>query len=68
MSLSHAIKEYGRLVQEVFSDKKAVGTSGSSTYKGTKLRETLKSIVRDTTGNADERMIESQEKGDGCKT
>lgn len=68
MSLDQAIKEYGRIVEEVFSDKKAFGTNGNSTYKGTKLRKTLKAMVQEVTGTEDEPMSKDLEGGGGCKT
>jgi hypothetical protein len=68
MSPDQAIAEYVRLVEQVFSNTKLFGSSGSSTYKAKNLREALQSIIRNTTGNEDEPMMEKQMNADMCKT
>lgn len=67
LSMDQAIAAYVKLVEKVFSDKKVIGTSGPSEYKGSKLREALKSMVRDVTGNENERMKGEQQEN-GSKT
>lgn len=47
---------YSRLASEVFSDKKIL-TSGSA-FKSSKLEKTLKSIIEESTGDANERMLD----------
>lgn len=68
MPLDQAISAYVKLMEKVFSDKKMVGTHEPSEYKGTKLRESLKSMIRDAIGNENEQMKEIQETEGGCKT
>lgn len=68
MSMEQTIAAYVNLVEKVFSDRKVFGTSGSSKYKGTTLREALKSMVQDATGNEEERMRRGHSKINGCKT
>lgn len=68
ISIDQAISAHMKLVEEVSSNKKLVSTSGASEHKGTKLREALKVMVRDATGNQDERMKEEQPNKNGCKT
>lgn len=68
MSLEQAIKEYGKLVERAFSDKRSFGMSGPGAYKGKNLREALQSMVQNATGNKDERMVEGKSYTDGCKT
>jgi hypothetical protein len=63
-----AIETNARLVREMFTDKKWIGTRESDVFKGTKLRGTLMSIVQDITGNENERMLENQRQANGCKT
>jgi hypothetical protein len=62
--LNEAIQCYIKLA-EVFSDRKFFGTSA---FKTTKLKEVLKRIVRDATGDEDERMIDTRPDGDMCRT
>lgn len=68
MPIDQTITAYTKLMEKVFSDKKVIGTSGPSEYKGTTLRAALKSIVRDTIGNEDEKMKKDQEQENECKT
>jgi hypothetical protein len=65
--LKQAIECYQKLA-EVFSDRKLIGTSESNTFKTTKLKEVLKKIVRDATGNENTRMIDTREDADKCRT
>ncbi|KAL5637740.1 hypothetical protein ACGC1H_002111 [Rhizoctonia solani] len=64
MPIEQAITEYAKLAQDVFKDKKI---GGSSMYRGTKLQDALKTMVRDATGDEGEMMNEGRE-DDGCKT
>ncbi|QRW09803.1 kinesin light chain [Ceratobasidium sp. AG-Ba] len=59
MDIDAAIAAYSRLIEHVFSDKKMLTTSGSGTYKASRLEEELKKIVRDATGDENTRMMES---------
>lgn len=68
MTMDQVIAAYVKLVEKVFSHKKVIGTSGSSEYKGSKLREALKSMVRDVTGNEDERLRTERLEENRCKT
>ncbi|CAE6408497.1 unnamed protein product [Rhizoctonia solani] len=64
LSVSKAIEEYARLVEEVFKDKKM---SGPTMYKQTKLQEALKTIIREAARDEEEKMNEAQG-NNGCKT
>jgi hypothetical protein len=68
MPLKKAIEEYAKLMREAFADKKIWTGSSNAAYKGTKLQEALRSMIRDTAGNESEPMVETQAKGDWCKT
>jgi hypothetical protein len=68
MSPDQAVTDYVKLVKQVFSDKKVFGTSGSSMYKTKNLREGLRSMIRSSTGNEDEKLMEKEAKASGCKT
>jgi hypothetical protein len=68
MSPEQAVTEYVKLMKQVFSDKKLIGTSGSSTYKAKNLREGLRSMIRSSTGNEEEKLMEQEAKAGGCKT
>ncbi|KAG9086746.1 hypothetical protein FS749_003416 [Ceratobasidium sp. UAMH 11750] len=67
MPIDKAIECFKKLGEEVYSNKKAISKSaGSTEYKTTKLKQTLRQIIRDVTGNEDERMeTDSDPK---CKT
>ncbi|KAG9080294.1 hypothetical protein FRC06_006822, partial [Ceratobasidium sp. 370] len=68
MPTHKVVQCFKRLGEEVYSSKKAVSKSaGSTEYKTTKLKQTLKAIVRDATGNEDEMMMEA-ESDPQCKT
>ena len=64
MPIQKAIQEYSNLMETVFTDKKSIG---STAYKGTKLQDALKTMVRDATGDEDEKMLESKSDSE-CKT
>ncbi|KEP46281.1 kinesin light chain, partial [Rhizoctonia solani 123E] len=56
--------EFAKLAAGVFKDKKL---SGTTMYKGTKLQEALKTLVREATGDEGEMMNENRDSGT-CKT
>ena len=64
MPIDKAIEEYAKMMESIFLEKKM---SGPTMYKGTKLQEALKTMIRDEAGNEEEMMIEDQSKN-GCKT
>lgn len=64
MSVQTAIEEYIKIMGRVFADKRLIG---STIYEGKKLKEALKTMVRDATGTGDKKMSESLENS-GCKT
>jgi hypothetical protein len=65
--LDQAIKCYQKLA-EVFSERKLIGTGGSGAFKTTKLKEVLKKIVWEATGDENTRMIDNREDADKCRT
>ncbi|KAG8684205.1 hypothetical protein FRC08_013812 [Ceratobasidium sp. 394] len=67
IDVEQAISTYARLVEHVFSDKKMISTSGSGTFKASKMEEELKKIVRDVTGDEDTRMMSTSLDGEDCK-
>ncbi|QRV95420.1 kinesin light chain [Ceratobasidium sp. AG-Ba] len=67
MDIDAAISAYSQLIEHVFSDKKMLTTSGSGTYKASKLEEELKKIVRDATGDENTRMMESVRDTNKCQ-
>ncbi|CAE6529315.1 unnamed protein product [Rhizoctonia solani] len=64
MPIDRVIEEYAKLMESVFSEKKL---SGPTMYKGTKLQEGLKTMIRNATGNDTEMIIESRGEF-ACKT
>ncbi|KAG9118321.1 hypothetical protein FRC07_007225 [Ceratobasidium sp. 392] len=66
MDVDQAIAAYSRLVESVFSDKKMISTSGSGTFKASKLEEELKKIVREATGDENTSMIRAVEGQEDC--
>ncbi|CAE6463674.1 unnamed protein product, partial [Rhizoctonia solani] len=64
MPIAKAIERYARFIEEVFTHKK---WSGPTMYKGTKLQQALKSIVREETGDEAALMNEGRE-SNACKT
>ncbi|KAG8710776.1 hypothetical protein FRC09_020940, partial [Ceratobasidium sp. 395] len=67
LDVDQAILVYSKLVESVFSKKKAVSMSGSGTFKADKLEEELKKLVRDATGDEDTHMMRIQHDEDECK-
>ncbi|KAG9082952.1 hypothetical protein FRC06_004761, partial [Ceratobasidium sp. 370] len=64
MSLDQVISCYQRLA-EVFSDQKLLGTSA---FKISNLRATLKRIVYEATGDENARMLDTSPGADKCRT
>jgi len=65
MDIETAIKHYCILVKHVFSYPK--GRTGDGKFKATKLEATIKSIVREVTGDSDSPLLERKESM-GCRT
>jgi hypothetical protein len=65
--LKQAIGYYPKLA-EVFSHRKLIGTSGPSAFKLTKLKEALKMIIHEATGDENAQMIDIQSDTNKCKT
>ncbi|KAJ1310580.1 hypothetical protein OPQ81_007309 [Rhizoctonia solani] len=65
MPVRPAIESYANLVKDVFSEKKRLG---SGSFKTTKLKNSLRSIIRDATGDPEELMIEGKTMERQCKT
>ncbi|KAF8600233.1 FabD/lysophospholipase-like protein [Ceratobasidium sp. AG-I] len=65
MSTSRAIENHGRF-SEVFSDKKFIAR-GTSVFKASKLETVLKAVVKETTGDPEERMMDQRADGEQCK-
>ncbi|CAE7174090.1 unnamed protein product [Rhizoctonia solani] len=63
MPVEKAVTEYAKLVKDVFSERKY---TGSTLYKGTRLQEALKAMIRDATGGEGEMMNSGRESE--CKT
>jgi hypothetical protein len=69
MPIGKAIKEYGRLMRDVFAEKKlSISTSGSALYKAKKLQQALGVMIKEATGNEEEMMIEKEEHDGKSKT
>ncbi|CAE6386611.1 unnamed protein product [Rhizoctonia solani] len=64
ISIDKVIEEYAKMMESIFSEKKL---SGPTMYKGTKLHESLRTMIRDATENEGEMMIEDETK-QRCKT
>ncbi|QRV92253.1 kinesin light chain [Ceratobasidium sp. AG-Ba] len=64
VSVQQAIKQYVKLA-DVFAERKLFGTTS---FKTTKLQDTLKSIVREVTGDENTRMMDSTEDASQCRT
>jgi hypothetical protein len=62
--LKQAILRYLKLA-EVFSDRKLFGMSA---FKTTKLKEVLKQIVHDATGDENTRMLDTWTDAEKCRT
>ncbi|KAG8705087.1 hypothetical protein FRC09_003165 [Ceratobasidium sp. 395] len=67
IGVEQAISIYSTIVEHVFSDKKLISTSGSGTFKASKLEEELKKMVREATGNENTRLMNAPSKEDACK-
>ncbi|KAG8677978.1 hypothetical protein FRC08_018166, partial [Ceratobasidium sp. 394] len=68
MPVHKVVQCFKKLGEEVYSSKKAISKSaGSTEYKTTKLKQALKDIMRDATGNEDEMMLEA-DPDPRCKT
>ncbi|CAE6406186.1 unnamed protein product, partial [Rhizoctonia solani] len=67
MSIEEAIESYTRLMAAVFSNKKG-GIIGRAAYKSTTLKDSLRSIIQDATGDGEKKMVEGAPKPDGCNT
>ncbi|CAE6446543.1 unnamed protein product [Rhizoctonia solani] len=65
MPINNAIEEYAALMESVFSEKKI---TGPTMYKGTRLQESLKTMIRDATGNEGEMLIEVRGKDESEKS
>ncbi|KAH7339464.1 acyl transferase/acyl hydrolase/lysophospholipase, partial [Rhizoctonia solani] len=64
MPVQKAIEEYIKIMESVFTEKKSIG---STVYKGTKLKEALRAMVRDATGDENSKISETQT-DNGSKT
>ncbi|KAG9112050.1 hypothetical protein FRC07_007995 [Ceratobasidium sp. 392] len=67
MDIDQATAAYLRLVESVFSDKKMITTTGSGTFKASKLEEELKRIVWEAMGDENAPMMKAQQSDDDCK-
>jgi len=65
MDIDTAIKHYAILVKYVFSHTK--GRPGDGKFKATKLEVTIKSIVREATGDSESPLLERNE-ATSCRT
>ena len=66
MSVEKAIMCYGTLSRSVFSNVKQIGGDGK--FKASKLETVIKGIVKEETGQENERMVGTASHGKGCKT
>ena len=64
MDVDTAIKHYDDLAKHVFSDPKRFG---DGKFKATKLEESIKSVVKEVTGDSESALLECDEAG-VCKT
>jgi hypothetical protein len=67
ISVEQAIEFYGKLVKNVFSERKIFGSNGSA-FKLSKLKKALMEIVGHATGNENELMMDKRADADSCKT
>ncbi|CAE6527326.1 unnamed protein product, partial [Rhizoctonia solani] len=65
MPVHSAIVAYANLAKDVFSEKKRWG---SGSFKTTRLKDSLRNIIQNATGDPDEPMMERQQAGTQCKT
>ena len=66
MSVQNAIACYGTLAGPVFSNLKQIGEDGG--FKASNLEKVIKAIVKEQTGQENERMMGTPFDGKGCKT
>ena len=66
MSVNDAIVRYATFAKAVFSNVKKFGGDGK--FSASKFEEAIKELVRERTGNPDERMLDQRSEGAGCKT
>lgn len=67
LPIQQAIKCYGNLVKNVFSDRKWIGSSASA-FKSSKLKDEIKAIIKEATGSEHEPMVRKSSKAHDCKT
>ena len=65
MSVEKAIMCYGTLARPVFANVKQLG--GDGRFKASKLEKVIKDIIKEQTGQENERMMGTQPRK-GCKT
>lgn len=65
MSIDDTIRQYIRLASDIFCEQNAIRGSGMSNEA--RLEEGLRNIVQETTGNADEMMMEEKPQQAKCK-
>ena len=66
MSVEKAVRCYGTLTGTVFSDVKQAW--GDGRFKATQLEKVIKEIVKEQTGQENERMMGTTPHDSGCKT
>ncbi|KAG9104905.1 hypothetical protein FRC07_009685 [Ceratobasidium sp. 392] len=64
MTTEQAMETFARLSNEAFSER----FIGKPTFRASKLEKALKEVVRDTTGNEDELMLDRDVSSKKCKT
>jgi hypothetical protein len=65
MSVDEAIARYAAFARKVFSHMES---AGDWKFSASKFEEAIKEIVRERTGDPDERMMDLRSKGAGCNT
>lgn len=68
MPLDNTIEQFSKLAKDVFADAKYFSISGISMFKSTKLQQALRDIIREATGNENERTLDRQSDTEKCKT
>ena len=66
MSVENAITCYGTLAGLVFSS--VTETGGDGRFNASNLEKVIKEVVKEQTGQENERMMGSPSHGKGCKT
>ena len=66
MSVAKAITCYGTLAKPVFSNVTQIG--GEGRFNASDMEKIIKEIVKDQTGEENERMMGMPSHGKGCKT